>query len=278
MEPSKYPAGMEPRLAANRANWDERVVVHVGSAFYDLEGWLRERPGPNNEEAAALGDLRRRSLLHLQCHFGMDTLRLARGGAVVTGVDFSPAAITAATSLAERSGLTESATFICANVYDAPSALSMRRFDVVYVSLGSLCWLPDVRAWGQVVRQLLEPGGQLYVHDVHPLSACLDDDGLRVTYPYFEDQENPLVFDNDTTYTDGGTISATRTYEWSHSLSEIVTALISQGLVLDALEEHPWTEFQQYPYLERSSPGRYTITDGCPKIPLSFTLVAHRPN
>ena len=169
----------------------------------------------------------------------MDTLRLARGGAVVTGVDFSPAAIDTATALARRCGLDESATFVCANVYDAVSAVSRRRFDVVYVSLGSLCWLPDIDAWSTVVSELLVRGGQLYVHDVHPLSTCLDDDGLRVAYPYFEDQENPLVFDNDTTYTDGGAISAARTYEWSHSLSEIVTALISQGLVLDALEEHP---------------------------------------
>lgn len=268
---------MESRLAANRANWNDRVAIHVGSKFYDVERWLRDEPGPGAEEIDALGDLHGRSLVHLQCHFGMDTLRLARGGATVTGVDFSPAAINEAAVLAQRSGLAESATFICSNVYDAPSALSKRRFDVVYVSLGSLCWLPDVTSWGKVVAELLEPGGQLYLHDVHPFSACLDDDGTRVMYPYFEDQVNPLVFDDASTYTDGGSLEATRTYEWNHSLAEVVTSLTSQGLVLDALYEHAWTEFQQFAYLEQSSPGRFTIMDGHPQIPLSFTLLAHRP-
>jgi len=267
---------MEPRLATNLANWEDRVAIHVASQFYDVEGWLRDEPGPLPEERAALGDLEDKSLVHLQCHFGMDTLRLARAGAQVTGLDFSPAAIAQATDLARRAGLSDSASFVCANVYDAPEALSGRSFDVVYVSLGSLCWLPDVESWGRVTAQLLAPGGRLYLHDVHPLASCLDDEGKRVTYDYFENRDSPIVFDEPSTYTDGGSLGATRTYEWNHSLSEVVGGLLAHGLVLDSLLEHEWTEFQQYPWLVETSRGRFTIPEGRARIPLSFTVVAHR--
>src|ERR1035437_7381959 len=145
---------MEPRLEANLVNWNSRVRVHADSRFYDVEGWLLSAPGPPSREIEALGDLEGKTHVHLQCHFGMDTLRWARAGATVTGLDFSPAAIDEAT------------------VYDAPQALPGKRFDVVYVSLSSLCWLPDVAAWGGVVADLLAPGGRLYLHDVHPFTSC----------------------------------------------------------------------------------------------------------
>lgn len=149
---------MEPRLEANLVNWNSRVRVHVESRFYDVEGWLLRTPGPPSREIEALGDLEGKTLVHLQCHFGMDTMQWARAGATVTGLDFSPASIDEAISLAERAGLSERASFVCANIYDAPQALSGKRFDVVYVSLGALCWLPDVTAWGGVVADLLAPG------------------------------------------------------------------------------------------------------------------------
>jgi len=127
---------MEPRLEANRANWNERVGIHTRSQFYDVEGWLRDAPGPRSEESDALRDVDGKTLVHLQCHFGMDTLRWVRAGAVVTGVDFSPQAIDEAVALSKRAGLADRSTFVCANVYDAPRALAGQRFDVVYVSLG----------------------------------------------------------------------------------------------------------------------------------------------
>jgi SAM-dependent methyltransferase len=266
---------MEPRLEANRLNWNERVSVHVQSQFYDVDGWLRDAPGPPPREIEALGDLEGKTLVHLQCHFGMDTLQWARAGATVTGLDFSPAAIDAATQLAQRAGLSERSSFVCADVYDAPSALSGERFDVVYVSLGALCWLPDVPLWGGVVAGLLAPGGRLFLHDVHPLAACFDDGGERIAYGYFEDPENPFVCDDDSTYTDGALIAATRTYQWNHSIAEVVGALIGHGLALDSLEEHDWTVFQQFPWLVATADGRYIAAEGRPRIPLTFTILAH---
>lgn len=268
---------MDPRLAANRANWDDRVAIHVDSQFYDVAGWLRDEPGLSLEEHLALGELTGRSLVHLQCHFGMDTLRLARAGAIVTGVDFSPAAIREATSLARRAALSAVSSFVCCDVYDAPESLARQRFDVVYVSLGSLGWLPDIDAWGNVVASLLSPGGQLYLHDVHPFAMCLDDTGERVDSHYFEQRDAPWIVDEPSTYTDGGVLESTLNYQWNHSLAEIVDALLARGLVLDELTEHEWTEFAQFAWLTETSRGRFTIPEGRPRIPLSFTLLAHGP-
>jgi SAM-dependent methyltransferase len=269
---------MDPRLEANRSNWNERVGIHTRSRFYDVDGWLRNAPGPDPRESEALGNLDGKTLVHLQCHFGMDTLRWARAGAVVTGLDFSPAAVDEAVNLSRRAGLAEHSTFVCANVYDAPRALSGKRFDVVYVSLGALCWLPNIDAWGAVVSELLMPGGRLYLHDVHPFSSCLDDDGERIVYGYFEEFDNPYVDDTGDTYTDGEKLSTTRIFVWNHSIGEIVAALIEHGLVVDSLTEHDWTVFQQFPWLVESSTGQFVAPDDHPRIPLSFTLLARSPS
>jgi SAM-dependent methyltransferase len=189
-------------ISANRANWDDRVAIHVASKFYDVEGWLRQPRGPRDWELAVLGDVSGLDVLHLQCHFGLDTLALAIAGATVTGLDFSGSAIAEARSLAARAGLGERARFVEADVLRGVDALSPERYDLIYVSLGALCWLPSVERWADQVQALLRPGGRLYLHDVHPLAwACADDD-LRVEHSYFEAPE-PYVDDVDVTYTDG---------------------------------------------------------------------------
>jgi SAM-dependent methyltransferase len=275
---ANYSEPVDPRLGANRDNWNERVAIHSQSRFYDVEGWLRNTPRPPSREVDAVGDVSGKTLLHLQCHFGMDTLSWARVGATVTGLDFSPAAIEEATALAARAGLSDRATFVCADVYDAPRTLSGQRFDVVYVSLGALGWLPDVAAWGAVVADLLAPGGIFYLHDTHPLSLSLDESGERMIYGYFEEQDNPFVYDSARTYTDGGDVTSTRTYEWNHSLGEVLGALTSRGLVVDSLTEHDWALSKQFPWLSEEGDGRYVQPSDRPRIPLSFTVVAHAPS
>ncbi len=268
---------MDPRLVSNRRNWDSRVAVHANSRFYGVAGWLHNELGPPSREIEALGDLEGKTLVHLQCHFGMDTLSWARAGAIVTGVDFSRRAINEATSLAERAGLSDHSSFVYANVYDAARVLREQRFDVVYVSLGSLCWLPDVFAWGGVVADLLAPGGRLYLHDVHPFSSCLDSDGERIRCGYYEQPDAPQIFESTATYTDGDELDAITTYEWNHSIGETVAALLARGLIVDALTEHNWTVFQQFPWLEGSATGLYFVPKGRPQIPLSFTVLAPSP-
>ncbi len=267
---------MDDHLAANRANWNDRVSIHVASDLYGVDAWLRERPGLRRWEAEALDDVTGLDVVHLQCHFGLDTLSLADAGATVTGLDFSGEAVAQAHSLADRAGLTERARFVEADVLQAAVALAPERFDLVYVSLGALCWLPSVDRWASQVAALLRPGGRLYLHDGHPLSWALADDDLRVEHTYFEEVE-PYVGDEAGTYTDGeATVANTRTYEWNHSIGEIVSAVIDHGLTITSLVEHDWTVWPRFPWLLRAADDRWHVPPDRPRLPLSFTLMANR--
>lgn len=268
---------MSDYLAANRANWDDRVAIHVASQFYDVEGWLERRPGMRDRERRALGDVTGLDVVHLQCHFGLDTLALADSGARVTGLDFSPQAVREARLLAERAGLSDRARFAEGDVLRAAEVLAPATFDVVYVSLGALCWLPSVRRWACQVAALLRPGGRLYIHDVHPLAWALADDEPRLEHTYFEEPD-PYVDDSDVTYTDGDArIGSKRSYEWNHSLGEIVGALLGEGMRLLMLEEHDWTVWARFPWLVELGDHRWGCPPGHPRMPLTFTIVADRP-
>jgi len=268
---------MDERIAANQANWDERVGIHVASRFYDVEGWLRHAPGPRSWETAALGSVAGLHLLHLQCHFGLDTLAWARAGAQVTGLDFSPAAIEAARAIAVRAGLATRSTFICADVYAAAETLGHTTYDIVYVSLGALCWLPSVDRWAEQAAALVAPGGRFYLHDGHPLAWALANDGLALANTYFE-QDEPLIDDGGLTYTDGyHALVHRRTYEWNHSIGETVTALVRYGLRIEWLVEHDWTVWRHFPWLVPGDEGRWVTPNDRPRVPLTFSLLASRP-
>ncbi len=268
---------MDDYLAANRANWDDRTTIHLESKFYDVEGWLREPRRPRPHELEALGDVRGLRLLHLQCHFGLDTLEWAREGALVTGLDFSPVAIAAANDLARRAGLSENATFVCSDVYDAANALDGATFDVVFVSLGALCWLPNIDRWAEQVGALVAPGGRFYIHDVHPLAWALADESLAVAWPYFEEDE-PFVEDSEETYTDATRpLTAKKSFEWNHGIGEIVTALLRHGLRLDWLAEHDWTVWPRFPWLVKADDRTWVAPPGMPRVPLTFSLLASSP-
>jgi SAM-dependent methyltransferase len=144
---------------------------------------------------------------------------------------------------------------VCADVYDAIDALEHQTFDIVYVSLGALCWLPSVDPWAAQVGALLAPGGRLYLHDAHPVAWALADAELRLEHTYFEEPE-PHSEDAPTTYTDGaGPIEHRRIYEWNHGIGETVTALIRHGLALEWLVEHDWTVWQRFPWLVATDDG-----------------------
>jgi SAM-dependent methyltransferase len=267
---------MDQRMAANRENWNDRTAIHLGSAFYDVDRWLREQRGPRPRELEALGDVTGLRLVHLQCHFGLDTLAWARAGALVTGLDFSPPAIAAATDIAERAGLGDRAEFVCAEVYEAIEATGYATFDIVYVSLGALCWLSDVDRWAEQAAGLVAPGGRLYLHDGHPLAWALADDSLTVQHTYFEESE-PYVDDVDHSYTDGDAmIEHQRIYEWNHSIGETVNALIRHGLRLEWLVEHDWTVWPRFPWLVANADGNWTTPPDMPRVPLTFSLLASR--
>ena len=260
-------------LRLNRENWDDRARVHADSDFYDLPGFRAGHCTLREFELAEVGDVSGRSLLHLQCHMGQDTLSWARRGAAVTGVDFSETAIGTARGLAEDIGV--SARFVASDVYSVPETLG-ERFDIVYTGIGSLVWLPDLTRWARVVADSLADGGFLYLAEFHPLTDILGQDGRSVEEGYFD--VGGEVSDYASTYTDGRELTRTVTVEWRHSLGDVVTALAEAGLRIEFLREHAATVFQRYPALRREEDGMYRFPPDRPRIPLMYSLRARQRN
>jgi SAM-dependent methyltransferase len=260
----------------NQAWWDERVPIHIQGEFYGLEEFLAE-PGATRLrpfEIAELGDVAGRTLVHPQCHFGLDTLSWARRGASVTGIDFSLPAVEAASEAARRSGL--DARFLLGNVYDAVELVGGRTFDIVYTGLGALNWLPDIARWAQVMAGLAAPGGLLYLVEFHPLHSILGDDDLTVTYPYFH--EAPQRFDDGAgTYADlDATTETSETVEWTHGLGEVLTAVLDAGFTIEGFHEFDHTLFPRWSFLVRDG-ATYRLPPDMPAIPLMYSLRARRP-
>ncbi|MFZ1425872.1 MAG: class I SAM-dependent methyltransferase [Geminicoccaceae bacterium] len=266
----------------NRANWDERVAVHLGTAGYDL-GPLRAGRGRLHPiEEAELRPVAGLRVLHLQCHFGRDSLTLAQRGAEVVGLDFSPEAVKAARALAVELGLADRVRFVEADLYDAPAAIhEPAAFDLVYVTWGAINWLPDIRRWAEIVAFFLKPGGTLYLAEGHPAALVLDDLAPRHGdmpgwyVPYFE--RRALLLDNPTDYADpDARLANVRTCEWMHTVGEVVTSVIAAGLQLRWLHEHdrvPWRMFAQ---LVEEADGMFGWPDK-PWLPLAFSLRALKP-
>lgn len=264
--------------AANRRNWDERVPIHRRdrSGFYAVERFLSGEKELHAIERDELGDVAGKRLVHLQCHFGLDTLILARQGAIATGLDFSPAAIAEARRLAAATGI--AAEFVCADVYAARDVVA-GDFDIAYVTWGTICWLPDLARWARTVASLLTPGGFLYFADAHPNMLILEerDDRIVPEFPIDTPADRPLVFDEMHSYNDDPTpLAASRTYQWIHSLSRLVNALLAAGLALEFLNEHPALPWPPFPMCVRGSDGMWRLPEQIPAFPLSLSLRARR--
>lgn len=257
----------------NRSLWDVRARRHRQSEFYDVEGFRAGRSSLRPLERAELGDVRGKRLLHLQCHFGQDTLSWAREGAVVTGVDFSPEGIRIARELSLETGIP--AEFLEASVLELPRELD-GRFDVVFTSYGVLAWLPDLRPWAEGIARCLRPGGTFYIAEFHPLLGMLDDAGDRIQYPYFHSGE-PLELTAEGSYADRESGFRHPGYEWTHSLADVVGALLERGLRLEFLHEFPYVLHPCYPFLVESEPGRYVLREHPGMVPLLFSIRASGP-
>jgi SAM-dependent methyltransferase len=270
---------MDEFLAANRRNWDERVAIHRHdrTGFYAMDRFLAGEKELQAIVSGELGDTAGKRLLHLQCHFGIDTLILARHGARVTGLDFSPVAIAEAKALAGETGLP--ADFVCADVYEAREAVR-GEFDIVYTTWGTICWLPDIPRWARVIASLLAPGGIFYFADAHPNTLILEErDGRLVhEFPVDTPPEAPLVFDEAETYTGDATrLTSPRTYQWIHSLSRVVSAVLDAGFALEFLHEHPTLPWPPFPMCLPAGNGLYRLPDAFPSFPLSWSLRARKP-
>ncbi|MBO6543945.1 MAG: class I SAM-dependent methyltransferase [Alphaproteobacteria bacterium] len=252
----------------NRLSWDERVPIHARSRLYDVAGFKAGRSSLVHGELEAL-DVAGKSLVHLQCHFGLDTLSFARAGADVTGLDFSSVAIETATQIARE--IDVPARFVVADVYDAADALGAT-YDIVYSGIGAICWLPDVDAWARVVASLLKPGGEFYFVEFHPLEWIWGED-FTPTYDYFTDAAG-LRLVNDQTYAGDDKLAHTETVQWNHSLGAVVTALARAGLSVTSLAEHDATMVKGWDFLVERGDGLYAMPSGRPNLPFMYTLRA----
>ena len=262
---------MEDWLQTNRALWDERVPIHVASEFYDVDAFLAGGSTLRPFELAEVGEVDGLTLVHAQCHFGLDTLSWVRQGARVTGLDFSHPAILAARELARRAGL--QAEFVEANIYDAVRALGRRRFDIVYTGIGAILWLPDIDRWASTMAELLVPGGRLYLAEFHPMTEVFGEQDLTVTESYFD--RGPKAYDEPGTYADlSAETTNTRSVEWQHGIGEVVSALAGAGLRIEFLHEHEFTLTPRWPFLRRGEDQTYRMPPDVPALPLMYSLRA----
>jgi SAM-dependent methyltransferase len=266
----------------NRLHWEDRVAIHLGPRGYDLDRLLAGQDRLNIIEDHELPPLVGKRVLHLQCHFGADSLKLLqRGAAEIVGVDFSASAIAAARRLAQDAGIADRAHFVEADVYDAKRAVPQPHgFDLVFVTWGAICWLPDIREWARIVAAMLRSGGALYLADAHPVAYVLDDakraaDGVPGFFaPYFSD--DPVILTEERDYIDPeAEFTHPTSHTWVHPLGDTVTGLIEAGMRLDWLHEHAAVAWRMFDILVKGEDGLYRWPDK-PWLPLAFSLMATR--
>jgi SAM-dependent methyltransferase len=263
----------EEHRELNRRWWDERVPIHTASEFYDVEGFIAGGNSLRPFEREEVGDVTGKRLAHLQCHFGLDTLSWARLGASVVGLDFSQPAVDAANALAAETGL--DGRFVQADVYNAVEALERERFDIVYTGLGALNWLPDLDRWSRLVASLLADDGFLYLAEFHPFADVFSDGGLTVEYDYFHNPAGIRLEDDGGTYADlTATTSDNATHEWSHPVSQVLSAVLGAGLRLELFHEHDYTVSPGWPHLESDDGRTFRQPKGSPRLPLMYSLRA----
>jgi len=261
----------------NKARWNEVVDLHFRSPFYRVPQFLAGEDVLLPIESDEIGPLHGRRLLHLQCHFGLDTLCLARRGAIATGLDYSAEAIHRARDLAREAGF--DSRFLEGNVYDAAELIS-ERFEIIYVTWGALTWLPDIPGWAKLVAWMLEPGGFLYLLEGHPFALALDqataDAPITPSFDYFQGEE-PLVFRETASYADpSAQIAHAESHEWTHGLGKVLNALIEAGLAIEWVHEHDCVAWQMLKCLEQGPDRMFRMPAGWPRLPLSYSLKARR--
>ena len=262
---------MDRRLQINQKNWNERTPIHSASEFYDVEGFKAGRITLTDIEQREVGDVSGKTLLHLQCHFGLDTMSWSRLGAKATGVDFSGTAIDLARSLNDKLGL--DTRFICSNVYDLPDVLD-EQFDIVFTSYGALVWLPDIYRWADVVNNHLKLGGVFYIVEFHPLVTAFEPSesgDMTPTRGYFQHE---LFFEGNEPSYAGSELIVSPNYEWQHSLGDIVTALVNTGLRIEFLHEFPFTCYQAYPIMEQDDDGWWRFPKHNDSFPQMYSIRA----
>jgi 2-polyprenyl-3-methyl-5-hydroxy-6-metoxy-1,4-benzoquinol methylase len=256
-------------IEINRNSWNNRTETHLKSEFYDLEGFMKGKSSLNEIELELLGDIQGKSILHLQCHFGQDTISLSRLGANVVGVDLSDKAIESAKQIAQE---TQSNTrFICCDIYDLPNHLN-EKFDIVFTSYGTIGWLPDLGKWAEIISNYLKPNGQFVFVEFHPVVWMFDDNFEKMGYRYFN--SGAIIETESGTYADK-TAEITQSYVmWNHGLSEVINSLILNGIEIKSLNEFDYSPYNCFNKTIEFEPKKYRIAHLDNKIPMVYSINA----
>lgn len=258
-------------LEINNALWNKRVGPHIESAFYDMPAFKNGHTSLKPIELDLLGDIAGKTILHLQCHFGQDTLSLARMGAEVTGLDFSENGIEQAGALAEE--LNIKAAFICSDVYDADKRLR-HPVDIVYTTYGVLGWLPDLKKWADVVAACVKPGGELILAEFHPVIWMYDPNFERLDYSYFN--KEMIIEQEPATYADKGADIALQSVGWNHPIADVLTSLLHAGFELEIFREFDYAPYSCFSKCVKIAPDQYQIEGLEGKLPMVYALKARK--
>ncbi len=260
---------LESYFSANRESWNKRTAVHAGSSFYDLESFKKGKSSLNKIELEELGDVKGKSLLHLQCHFGMDTISWQRLGAECVGVDLSDEAIKLANEIKDELQL--ATRFIYCNVYDLKEHLD-KKFDIVFTSYGTIGWLPDLDKWAEMIAYFLKPGGIFYIADFHPALWMMDENFKQIKYDYFN--TSVIAEEHSGTYTDRDAPIRSKEYSWNHPFSEIISALLKNNLTIQQFNEFPFSPYNCFNNMEQGKDGMWRIKGMEEKMPMVYSIKA----
>ncbi|RAJ88000.1 methyltransferase family protein [Chitinophaga dinghuensis] len=254
---------------ANKSLWNQWTTLHWDSEFYNVPAFKAGATTLNSIELTELTAVKDKSLLHLQCHFGMDTLSWAREGAIVTGVDLSDNAIHHAQQLAQETAIP--AQFICSNVYDLKTHLH-QHYDIVFTSYGTIGWLPDLDKWAAIVAHYLKPGGRFYMADFHPMMWMYGDNFQSIEYSYFN--TGVIETDQEGSYANRSAPVYGKEYGWNHPISEILNALIRAGLHIQFFHEFDYSPYNCFSNTVEVFRGKWQIKGLEGKLPMAYSIMA----
>lgn len=256
-------------ISINKQTWNNKTDVHINSDFYDMDGFIKGKSTLNSIELELLGDVKGKRVLHLQCHFGQDTMTFSRMGAKATGVDLSDKAVERAREFASQLKL--DTTFVCCDIYDAPKYID-EKFDIVFTSYGTIGWFPDLDKWAEVISHFLKPDGIFVMADFHPVVWMYDNDFAAVFYSYFNVE--PIIEDESGTYAEKEAALSSKTIGWNHPISEILNSLIKSGLELNNFNEYDYSPYNCFSDMEEFESNKFRIKQFGNKIPMVYSIKA----
>ncbi|WP_267402864.1 MULTISPECIES: class I SAM-dependent methyltransferase [unclassified Chryseobacterium] len=262
---------MENYLEINKNSWNAKVEPHLKSDFYFVDEFLKGRTSLNSIELELLGDIKGKTVLHLQCHFGQDSISLSRMGAKVTGIDLSDKAIETAKDLAQKTG--KNVEFICTDLYNLPNVLD-QKFDIVFTSYGTIGWLPDLEKWAKIINHFLKPNGKFIMAEFHPVVWMFDDDFEGVKYNYFNEKAITETYEG--TYADQNADIVQDYVMWNHSLADVIDNLIQNNLEIENFKEFDWSPYPCFKHVNEFEKGKWRIPQFGNKIPLIFAIKAQK--